>query len=188
MIGPGRLVLVVGPSGAGKDTLIGGARRAVGEDSSLVFPRRVVTRPASGAEDHDTIDAESFDRAVGAGAFALWWQAHGHSYGVPSSIDDDIRSGRTVVCNVSRTIVARARQRYAVVTVVTVTAPTQVLQSRLASRHRTSDGDIARRLERSTELDQIFAADLVIRNVGAPEAGIERLLRVIRSAAHTERH
>ncbi|MGA7013248.1 MAG: phosphonate metabolism protein/1,5-bisphosphokinase (PRPP-forming) PhnN, partial [Pseudolabrys sp.] len=54
LIGPGRLVLVVGPSGAGKDTVITGAKAACAADSTFVFPRRVVTRPASDAEDHDT--------------------------------------------------------------------------------------------------------------------------------------
>lgn len=44
-IGPGRLVLVVGPSGAGKDTVLTLARDAC--RGTVLFPRRVVTRPAS---------------------------------------------------------------------------------------------------------------------------------------------
>ena len=100
LIGPGRLVLVVGPSGAGKDTLIAGARAACADDASVVFPRRVVTRPSSAAEDHDTMATDEFTQAVADGAFALWWEAHGNRYGIPSAIDDDIRAGRTVVCNV----------------------------------------------------------------------------------------
>ena len=95
LLGPGRLVLVVGPSGAGKDTLINGARLECEDDSTVVFPRRVVTRPPSVYEDHETVDLETFNRGVADRKFALWWDAHGHRYGVPIFIDDDIRSGRT---------------------------------------------------------------------------------------------
>jgi ribose 1,5-bisphosphokinase len=181
-LGPGRLVLVVGPSGAGKDTLLNGARAACAYDPTVVFPRRVVTRPKSNAEDHDSIDAASFERAASDGAYALWWQAHGNSYGIPASIDRDIRAGRTVVCNASRTIIDVARQRYGFVTVVSITAPEEVLQSRLASRQRSSDGEIAERIERSAKVGGLFAADIVIRNVGRPDGGIRRLIRAIRTS------
>jgi ribose 1,5-bisphosphokinase len=186
-IGPGRLVLVVGPSGAGKDTLLKGARTACAYDPAVVFPRRVVTRPRSDAEDHDTMDAPGFERAAADGAFALWWHAHGNGYGIPSSIDRDIRAGRTVVCNASRTIVDTARERYGFVTVVEITAPEQVLQSRLASRQRVSDGDVAERIERSAEVGQLYAADIVIRNVGRPDGGVRRLIRAIRTTARSVR-
>jgi ribose 1,5-bisphosphokinase len=186
-LGPGRLVLVVGPSGAGKDTLLKGARAACAYDPAVVFPRRVVTRPKSDAEDHDTIDAVAFERAADDGAFALWWHAHGNGYGIPSSIDRDIRAGRTVVCNVSRTVVDAARERYGFVTVVEITAPEQVLQSRLASRQRVSDGNIAERIERSAEVERLYAADIVIRNIGRPDGGVRRLIRAIRTKARSVR-
>ena len=186
-LGPGRLVLVVGPSGAGKDTLLRGARAACAYDPAVVFPRRVVTRPKSDAEDHDTIDAVAFERAADDGAFALWWHAHGNGYGIPSSIDRDIRAGRTVVCNVSRTVVDAARERYGFVTVVEITAPEQVLQSRLASRQRVSDGNIAERIERSAEVERLYAADIVIRNIGRPDGGVRRLIRAIRTKARSVR-
>jgi len=183
-IGPGRLVLVVGPSGAGKDTLIDVARAALEDDPSVVFSRRVVTRAAAG-EPHDTMDADAFERAVRAGAFALTWDAHDLRYGIPADIDDNIRAGRTVVCNVSRTIVEAARERYADVRVVLVTAPAEVLSARLAARARGSDGDLARRLARSDSFPA-FAADCVIENVGAPEAGADALMEEIArtAAAH----
>jgi ribose 1,5-bisphosphokinase len=179
-IGPGRLVLVVGPSGAGKDTLIGGARAACANDPAVVFPRRVVTRPASAAEDHDSVSAEDFARRVAAGAFALAWDAHGHRYGIPASIDDDIRSGRTVVCNVSRTVTGDARRRYARVAVVLVTAPPEILAERLAARARPDDGDLARRVTRSIGLNSGDDVDVVIRNVGHAAVGVRRLMDAIR--------
>jgi ribose 1,5-bisphosphokinase len=186
-LGPGRLVLVVGPSGAGKDTLLNGARAACAFDPAVVFPRRVVTRPKSDAEDHDSIDAAAFERAASAGTYALWWKAHGNCYGIPITIDQDIRAGRTVVCNVSRTVVESARQRYGFITVVEITAPEQVLQSRLTSRQRGSDGDIAQRLERSAQVERLFSPDIIIKNVGRPDGGIRRLIRAIRTSARIAR-
>jgi ribose 1,5-bisphosphokinase len=179
LIGPGRLVLVVGPSGAGKDTLINGAREVCRDDTNIVFPRRAVTRPSSTSEDNDTVTAADFKEAVADNAFALWWEAHGNGYGIPSSINDDIRCGRTVVCNVSRTIIVSARLRYAQVAVVLVTAPVRILKARLATRGRASDGSIDQRVNRSEDL-QLCEADFVIRNTGWFEVGVYRLVNVIR--------
>jgi len=176
-IGPGRLVLVVGPSGAGKDTLIDGARQACAGDAAAVFPRRVITRPPSAAEDNSAIGEQAFNQAVADGEFALWWDAHGHRYGIPAAIDDDLRASRTVVCNVSRTIIGFARRRYASVVVVLVTAPEQVLQSRLASRGRASDGNLNARATRAVD---VTTPDVTIRNVGRPEIGVRRLLNAMR--------
>ncbi|MCC6946813.1 MAG: phosphonate metabolism protein/1,5-bisphosphokinase (PRPP-forming) PhnN [Bradyrhizobiaceae bacterium] len=175
----GRLVLVVGPSGAGKDTLIALARDACKDDPAIVFPRRVVTRPPSPFEDHDSFTGEEFVRAEREGRFALSWEAHGHRYGIPIGIEEDLRAGRTVVCNVSRAIVGAAARRWPV-TIVFVTAPPEVLAARLASRSRTSDGLALDRLNRTADLDAGICPDLVIENVGAPEEGAGKLLAAIR--------
>jgi ribose 1,5-bisphosphokinase len=180
-IGPGRLVLVVGPSGAGKDTLIDLARAGLRDNPSVVFPRRVITR-ASSDEPHDTMDTDAFERAARAGAFALTWDAHGLRYGIPASIDDEIRARRTVVCNVSRAIIGEARERYADVQVVLVTAPPEVLAARLATRARGSDGDLARRLARSENFAAL-AADCVIENVGEPRVAAAVLIEMIAGTA-----
>ncbi len=65
-IGPGRLILVVGPSGAGKDTLLGLAKAACADDPNIVFPRRVITRQASASEDNEEVSAGTFQEALGA--------------------------------------------------------------------------------------------------------------------------
>jgi ribose 1,5-bisphosphokinase len=176
LIGPGRLVLVVGPSGAGKDTLITRARAACRDDATVVFPRRVVTRPASQFEDNELMEPQAFVQAAARGAFAFWWSAHGHNYGIPLAIDFDIEAGRTVVCNVSRTVVGAVRQRYAHVVAVLVTAPREILAARLAARERASDGSIEQRVERSETLTGKFRADVTINNVGEPDIGARKLL------------
>lgn len=176
-IGPGRLILVVGPSGAGKDTLLGLARAACLEESDIVFPRRVVTRAASAAEDNIAMSAEEFRRALDHGDFAVHWEAHGHAYALPVEINDDIRAGRTVVANVSRTVLDDLRRAYANVVVVAVTAPPEVLAERLAARARVSDGNISERLDRSVGA----SADVTIVNAGSAEYHGRHLVRVIRN-------
>jgi ribose 1,5-bisphosphokinase len=183
LIGPGRLVVVVGPSGAGKDTLIAGAGVRLAGDPTVVFPLRIITRTASAAEHHRTISDCDFATAAEQGAFAFWWEAHGLKYALPAGIDDDIRAGRTVVCNVSRGIVAALRRRYAGVRVVLVTAPAEVLTTRLAARGRASDGDIAARIARAGPPDAELSPDHVIENIGDLEHGTASLVAAITAAA-----
>lgn len=176
-IGPGRLILVVGPSGAGKDTLLALARSACAEDKDVVFPRRVVTREASLSEDNAQLNPEGFREARDRGEFALHWEAHGHGYGLPRSIDDDLRAGRAVVVNVSRTVIDTARRAYANVIVIAITAPPEILAARLKMRARGSDSEIEQRLGRTVDA---AASDVIIVNVGRPEDHAGRLLRTIK--------
>ncbi len=180
-IGPGRLVLVVGPSGAGKDTLIGLARAACADDGRIVFPRRVVTREPSSFEDNEQVSLEAFAQAQAQGEFATHWEAHDHCYALRRAIDDQIGAGRAVVANVSRTVVATMRRAYADVVVVSITAPPEVLGQRLAARARGSDGQIADRLRRAVD-DAAAAPDVTIMNVGSAEDHALELLRAIRGA------
>jgi len=179
-IGPGHLVLVVGPSGAGKDTVLSLVRARAQHDASVVVARRVITRPSGGTEEHDTLTDVEFDRAAADGRFALWWGAHGNQYGIPVAIDADIAAGRTVIANVSRGVVASARARYACVTAVLVTAPPEVLEQRLAARGRGSDGDLAKRLARASTGEAALTPDVTISNVQAPEVAAAKLLDVVR--------
>lgn len=178
LAGPGRLILVVGPSGAGKDTLIGLAQAACAGDGNIVFPQRVVTREASAHENNEAVSATVFGQMLAHGDFAFQWEAHGLRYGLPQSIVDDIRAGRAVVANVSRTIVESARRSYANVTVVSITAPSDVLAQRLAARARPSDGRLGDRLRRTVVSAE---PDIVIHNVGSAEDHAGELLSVIKS-------
>ena len=143
----GRLFAVVGPSGAGKDTLMAAAAARV---PALRLARRVITRPAdAGGEDFDGVTEAAFQRRLAAGAFALHWQAHGLHYGIPAAIDQDLAAGRCVLFNGSRAVLAEAQQRYPDLQVVHITAPVPVLAERLAARGRESAPEIAARLSRA---------------------------------------
>lgn len=141
------LHLVVGPSGAGKDTLIDAARRV---RPDILFVRRCVTRPAgAGGEDHEPISPEAFEAQAAAGGFALWWRAHGLGYGVPRAIETALAQGRHVMANVSRGVVADARARFSPVRVLLIDAAPEALRARLAARGREPPGDAANRLARA---------------------------------------
>ena len=178
-IGPGRLVLVVGPSGAGKDTLLGVARAACADDRTVVFPRRVITREASASEDNEEVSIGAFQEALARGEYAMHWEAHGHCYALSRAMDDEIRSGRTVVANVSRTVIGAARRAYADVVVVLITAPPNVLAERIAMRARSSDGIAENRLRRTVE-DASAVPDVTIVNTGSAEYHARRLVRIIK--------
>ncbi len=107
----------------------------------------------------------------------MHWEAHGHCYALPRAIEDDIRAGRTVVVNASRTVTTEMRRTYADVVVVLVTAPPDVLAERLAMRARGSDGPIEQRLRRAVDE---AVPDATIVNVGAAEDHARHLVEIIK--------
>lgn len=146
-IGPGTFVPVVGPSGAGKDTLIRLVADAFADHSGVRFARRLVTRPADSAtEDHDSLSEAAFARMVGADDVALHWRAHGLGYAIPLIVDDWIAAGAVVIANLSRKAIPTAADRYSTVTVVNVTASPDILRARLEGRGRETGADIEERL------------------------------------------
>lgn len=152
----GTLVLVVGPSGAGKDSLIEGARVRLSTNAGFVFPQRDITRAADlGGEDYNAVGVAEFDSRRAAGAYSLSWGAHNLYYGVPASIEQDLNAGSCVVVNVSRAILDDARDRLTPVRVVNVTVPEAILAERLAARGRESLADIEARLARATAYDVV---------------------------------
>jgi ribose 1,5-bisphosphokinase len=178
-VAAGTFICVIGPSGAGKDTLIRLARLELGARPGFLFPPRFVTREKSAFEDHEILSPAQFDAGLREGRFALHWQAHGLSYAIESSILPALAAGATAVCNVSREAVAAAREKFADVKVVAITAPEAVLAARLAARGRESPEAVSERLARN----QSFAAgrhiepapDITILNSGRPEAAAKAL-------------
>jgi phosphonate metabolism protein PhnN/1,5-bisphosphokinase (PRPP-forming) len=169
------LVLVVGPSGAGKDTLLAAARAALRHDARFRFAQRVITWPTdAGGEDHEAITEHEF----AARDFALQWQAHGLCYGIPAEV---IGSCEVVVANVSRTVVAEAAAQFSV-RVIEVTAPPEVLAARLAARGREDEADVAARLARPVSLPRHVPIETVM-NDGSLNDGVARFLAALSHAA-----
>ena len=176
------LIAVVGPSGAGKDTLMAGARAALAQDPRFRFVRRAITRPAeAGSEDHEALSEADFAARRAAGGFALSWGAHGLRYGIPRDIEEDIAARRVVIANLSRAVLPEASARYRL-RVLNITAPMEVLAARLAARGRERTADIAARLARDVVLPDGLDVERVMNDTDVAE-GVARVHAALNRAA-----
>lgn len=182
-LAPGTFFPVVGPSGAGKDTLLDAVRRSLAVDPRFVFARRTITRPAdAGGEAHRAVSEAEFEAEDAAGRFALRWRAHGLAYGIPVEIEDALAAGRHVIVNLSRAAVADAATRYTSICVLHITAPTEVLRARLASRQREDSNVQAARVARTANITTDVAVIEVV-NDGTIQAGARQLLDALQAVA-----
>ncbi|EFO32429.1 phosphonate metabolism protein/1,5-bisphosphokinase (prpp-forming) phnn [Roseibium sp. TrichSKD4] len=180
-LGPGALVLVVGPSGVGKDTLLTALKERLQGNDEVVFARRAITREADeNSEDHATLSMDAFSDLVALGEVALSWEAHGLGYVLPKTYDADIQAGKTVIANGSRRALRTAQEKYAHFKVLLITAPIPVLAERLAARGRETRSEIEQRLSHA-DMSVEPEFDLVeIENTGPIEAGVDRILSALK--------
>lgn len=156
------VIAVVGPSGVGKDSVM---QALAAHDPGFVIARRVITRESDpGGEDHIPVSESAFARMQADGAFALNWQAHGLSYGIPTAIDDWRRDARAVLVNLSRSALIEAQARLDPFFVLSLTADPTLLAQRLQMRGREDADDRARRLGRAAValpagLDRVLEVD-----------------------------
>lgn len=176
----GRLVLVVGPSGVGKDAIIDGARAALRGRADIVFPRRVITRPAGSAgEDHIPATMEEFEAMAARGGFAIEWAAHGRRYGIPAAIADDLAAGRQVVVNVSRAAAEELRRRFPGLLILSITARPETLRQRLIRRGRETLPEIDERVARAAAYEIAGNDVAVISNDGALADAVAKVVALL---------
>jgi phosphonate metabolism protein PhnN/1,5-bisphosphokinase (PRPP-forming) len=180
----GCLVLVVGPSGAGKDSILDGARRRIADDPAYIFVRREITRPAdAGGEDHTPVSMCTFRERAVDGTYALAWEAHGHGYGIPAAALTGLRQGQSAIANVSRGILATVRARFNPVRIVNIAVPPDILAERLANREREDDDAVAQRLARADAF-QVEGDDvLTLVNDGPLTSSIDTFVDILRSVS-----
>lgn len=173
-----RLLAVVGPSGAGKDSVLKAWRGLLLQAYPALAPRlhhaqRVITRPADPhGEVHEPIDEPGFHALHASGALALHWHAHGLHYGVRRPALAPLQAGHWVVLNASREHLPRLRAAAPAVRVVEITAPPAVLAQRLAARSRENAAAVQARLARHA---LPAGAELVVNNTGDVRAAALRL-------------
>ena len=174
----GRLFFVVGPSGAGKDTLLQGACAACPD---LHVMQRVITRAAdAGGETHEALSTEAFLALQAQGELALSWQANGLHYGIRKDLFTRLAQGQTVVVNGSRRALPQMLTTCPQAQVIWVTADAQTLNQRLLARARESAQEQAQRAQHHA-MPPPDGARVVLNN-GSVAQGVSALLRAMNLA------
>lgn len=182
MAEPGRIIVVVGPSGAGKDSVINYAAGILGDHPRFAAVRRAITRPSDhDSEIHDTMAPDAFAAKKAAGGFAVSWSAHGLDYGIPAEHRAFVANGGVALCNGSRKALDDFRAAFSRLTVVNITARPEILATRLAARGRESADQITARLARSTMAVHGDFDVETIDNSGTLEAAGNQLVALIRN-------
>ncbi len=176
----GTLILVVGNSGSGKDSIINGTSEEYPLDLKKVYvAKRYITRPPSETEDNYFISSEEFNERNKQGKFALQWHIYGLDYGVPIEIENWLKKGHTVIANVSRTIINDTRKKYKNVKVVFIDVPFDIILLRLKNRERESEQRLKERIERASNNQKFPEADFVVDNSGELDEAISQFLNYV---------
>lgn len=180
----GIFFFVVGPSGAGKDSLIEGARAHLGETGRYVFARRTITRPTGApGEDHNGVTEDQFRSSVSAGEFLITWEAHGLSYGLSTDLLTALSNGRNVIANGSRKMIRELAGLVPRLVVVEVTASVDVLAARILARGRETALQARARVMRQVEPLPVDIETLRVSNDGTLEQGITRFMHALANAS-----
>ncbi|MDP2122462.1 MAG: phosphonate metabolism protein/1,5-bisphosphokinase (PRPP-forming) PhnN [Hoeflea sp.] len=181
--GPGPLIVLLGPSGSGKDTLISGAREEFVRSGEVLFVRRAITRPAhAGSEDHIAMSDAEFDAAIDEGRFALTWAANGLRYGLPRGMEAHLAAGKAAVVNGSRGAWGVIRRVFPSAVAVEISVEPGILAQRLQARGRESQAEIEARLHRASALTAQVEPDFIIDNSGSVETARAALVAYIRQS------
>jgi guanylate kinase len=185
--GPGQLLVLSAPSGAGKTTL---ARRFVELTPGARFSVSATTRQPRGAErdgvDYHFLSPADFAARVAAGAFAERAEVHGQSYGtLRATVEEALAAGAVAVFDIDVQGGAQILDRWPgdAVSVLVLPPSPEELERRL--RGRSTESDEAIRLRLAAARTEVARAAVrygyVIVNDRLEDA-LERLSAISRAA------
>lgn len=181
----GTLFYLMGPSGAGKDTLLHTLRNRL-EKQSVIVAHRYITRPPSATgENHVALSHKEFHTFLLSNSFALHWHSHNTNYGIGIEINNWLTQNISVVINGSRAYLPQARELYPDLQPVLITAPEDVIEERLHKRKRESKAEIVDRLRQNTLLNSTCTHSsqgkktAVVINDTTVEAAVDELEAII---------
>jgi guanylate kinase len=156
----GRLIVVSGPSGAGKDTLIAEALGEIPELSRIASATTRKPRPGEvEGRDHVFLSREEFERWIEEGKLLEWAEYSGNLYGTPrQSVEDLLENGRSVILRIELQGARQIKERRPDAVMVFVRAPSlEETRRRLESRATESSESVENRM--ATALREVAARD-----------------------------
>ena len=156
----GRLIVVSGPSGAGKDTLIQAALEAIPE---LALIASATTRePREGevdGRDHVFLSRDEFERWIEEDRLLEWAEYSGNLYGTPKhSVEELLDRGRSVILRIELQGARQIKERRPDASMVFVRAPSlEETRRRLESRATETSESVESRM--ATAIKEVAARD-----------------------------
>jgi guanylate kinase len=180
LAGPGRLIVLSGPSGVGKDTVL---VRLFELDPALRYSVSYTTRsPRPGEVDGDHysfLDEATFQEMAERNDFLEWAEVHGHLYGTSlRRVSEALQRNEDVVLKIDVQGAARVRRRVAGEAIFIFLLPPseEELHRRLQERATESAQDLQLRLQDATsELSEAANYDYRIINSDVDAAAREIL-------------
>jgi len=174
MIKPGRLIVVTGPSGVGKGTLV---RLLLQKHPQLYLSISTTTRQPRPSEvegqHYYFVSQDTFKEMVSANDLLEWAEYAGNYYGTPRKpVDQHIQRGESVLLEIELEGARQIQQTFPTALRIFILPPNMAeLEQRLRGRGQDNQEAIARRLERAkAEIEAVDEFDLQIVNDNLEEA------------------
>ena len=176
-----RLIYCMGPSGAGKDSLLDWLRAHLPTPCPVYWAQRTISRIAvPGGETHESVSPKTFAALCREQAFALHWEANSLSYGIRHAQLAPLAQGHWVLLNGSRAYLPEALAQFPDLVAVHISASPQVLRERLLSRGRETPDLVEARVQRAIAfLPPPGTASLEVHNDGALNDAGQQLLHAL---------